>query len=234
MKRPKVLCMIDLSLAPRALDPLRQVAEVEHLLADPPMLLQRIGEYDAFFGNADLKLDRSVIERARRLKVVATPSTGTDHLDVKALEERGITLLALTREYALLDTFTATAECAWGLLLACLRRIPAGFEAVRRGDWARERFTGRQLSGKTLGVLGVGRLGKMTVEYGKAFRMRVLGCDPKSFHIPGVEQVDFNGLLAQSDVISIHVHLRDDTRGMISREAFARMKGGVVIVNTSR
>src|SRR5512141_3226858 len=100
-------------------------------------------------------------------------------------EQRGIPLIALTKEYDLINTFTATAECAWGLLIACLRRIPAGLDAVRRGEWARARFTGRQLSGKTLGVLGVGRLGRMVVEYGKAFRMRVIGCDLKPFDIAG-------------------------------------------------
>ena len=226
--------MIDLRLETGALAPLRKVARVDHLPADRATLLKRIGDYDAFLGNADLKFDQPVIQRAQRLKVVASPSTGTDHLDVKALEKRGVALLSLTREYALLDTFTATAECAWGLLIACVRQLPAAFETVRRGDWARERFTGRQLSGKTLGVLGIGRLGKMTVEYGKAFRMRVLGCDPKPIRIAGVEQVDFDALLAQSDVISIHVHLRDDTRGLFSRKAFAKMKRDVVIVNTSR
>lgn len=102
------------------------------------------------------------------------------------------------------------------------------------GDWARERFTGSQLAGKTLGVLGVGRLGRMVVEYGKAFRMRVLGCDLKDFSIPHVEAVDFETLLRESDVISIHLHLNDSTRRIISREAFMKMKNGVVLVNTSR
>ena len=175
-----------------------------------------------------------VIDRARRLRVVAGPSTGTDHFDVKLLAERGIELLTLTREYDLLDTFTATAECAWGLLLACLRTIPKGLEEVRRGNWAREQLIGRQLSGRTLGVLGVGRLGKMVVEYGKAFRMEVLGCDLKPVSIPGVRQVDFDTLLSESDVISIHIHLDDSTAGLISREAFAKMKDGVVLINTSR
>jgi len=232
--RPKVLCMVDLTLCPQALDPLREVAEVDHLPIDRRLLLERIGEYDAYFGHTDIQLDREIIDRAERLRVVAGPSTGTDHFDVKLLEERGIDLLSLTQEYELLDTFTATAECAWGLLLACLRRIPAGFEQVRRGNWAREQFTGTQLSQKTLGVLGVGRLGKMVVEYGKAFRMRVLGCDLKPFSIPGVSQADFDTLLRESDVISIHVHLNDSTRGLISREAFEKMKNGVVLINTSR
>jgi len=234
MSRPKLLSMIDLSFCPDALDPIKEVADVDELPVDRELLLERIGEYDAYFGHTDIRLDKEVIDRAGRLKVIGAPSTGTDHIDVKLLEERGIKLIALTREYELLDTFTATAECGWGLLLACVRRIPYHFESVRRGRWGDARYFGRQLSCKTLGVVGVGRLGKMTVEYGKAFRMRVLGCDPLDFAIPGVERVDFDTLLRESDVICLHVHLRENTRNLLSREAFARMKDGVVIINTSR
>jgi len=235
MSRYRVLCMEDLSLSPKALACVEELADVDYLPPDRQALLEHIGEYDAYFGGALVQFDREVVDRADRLKVVATPSTGTDHIDVNALRERGIDLIALTYEYDVLDTFTATAEGGWGLLLACMRRIPAALDAVRRGDWARGRgFTSYQLSGKTLGVLGVGRLGKMVVEYGKAFRMRVLGCDPKPFNIAGVERVDFDKLLAESDVISVNVHLNDETRGLLSREAFAKMKNGVVIVNTSR
>ena len=232
--RLKILCTVDLKLAPETRDLLQKIADLECIAGTPAALTEHVGDCDAYFGNADVRLDANAIAAARRLKVVATPSTGTDHIDKDALRKRGIALLSLTTEYALLDTFTATAECAWGLLIACMRRIPAALDAVRRGDWARERFTGRQLSEKTLGVVGVGRLGKMVVEYGKAFRMRVLGCDPKPIRIAGVEQVGFDALLSRSDVISIHVHLTDSTRGMFSREAFGKMKPGAVLINTSR
>lgn len=83
-------------------------------------------------------------------------------------------------------------------------------------------------------MLGVGRLGKMVCEYGKAFRMRVLGCDVKPFDIPGVEAVDFDTLLRESDVVSIHIHLRPENYQLFSGEAFARMKTGAILVNTSR
>lgn len=226
--------MLDLKLCPDALTPLRVIATVEHLPADSDSLLQHIAEFDALLVNADLRVDADMVARAERLRVVATPSTGTDHIDIAALKAHGIELLGLTTEYDLLDGFTATAECAWGLLLACLRRIPSGFEAVRAGDWAREVFTGRQLSGKTLGIVGVGRLGRMVAEYGKAFRMRVLGCDPRDFAIDGVERVDFQTLLTESDTISIHVHLTDDTRHLFNSAAFASLKHGVILINTSR
>ncbi len=235
MSRPKVLCMADLELLSDALVPVEKLADVDYMAPDREALLGRIGEYDAYYCACDVRLDREIVERASRLKVVITPSTGTDHIDREALQERGIAFLALTYEYDMLDTFTATAEHSWGLLLACMRRIPAALDAVRQGRWARWRgFLSHQLSCKTLGVLGVGRLGKMVVEYGKAFRMRVLGCDPKDFDIPRVHRVDYDTLLAESDVISLHVHLTNETRRLLSREAFAKMKDGVIIINTSR
>ena len=235
MKKFKVLWSLEeKDLAPESVEPVAKLAEIDYLPNDRAVLLERIGKCDAYFATVKPRLDREAIDRAVRLKVVATSSTGTDHIDVKALEERGIALLSLKEEYEVLDTFTATAEGAWGLLLVCLRRIPAALAEVRKGHWAQTKYMSWQLSGKTLGVLGVGRLGKMVVEYGKAFRMRVLGCDLKPFDIPGVERVDFDTLLAESDVISLHIHLDDETRGIISRQAFAKMKDGVVIVNTSR
>ena len=234
MSRPKLLSMLDLSFCPDALDPVREVADVDELPVDRSLLLERIGEYHAYFGHTDIQLDREVIDRAKRLKVIGAPSTGTDHIDIDLLEQRGIKLITITREYELLDRFSATAECGWALLLACMRRIPYHFESVREGRWGDARYFGHQLGYKTLGVVGVGRLGKMTAEYGKAFRMRVLGCDPVASEIPGVEQVDFDTLLRESDVICIHVHLRENTRNMFDRAAFAKMKDGVVISNTSR
>jgi D-3-phosphoglycerate dehydrogenase len=227
--------MVDMSLCPEVPDLLSEVAEVEYCPApDRDLLLDRIGDTDIYYGHTDVILDREVVDRAKRLKVVGAPSTGTDHIDIDLLGQRGIKLIALTHEYELLDRFSATAECGWGLLLACVRRIPYHQESVRQGRWAESRYVGNQLGGKTLGVIGVGRLGKMTVEYGKAFRMRVLGCDPADFSIPGVERVNFDTLLAESDVISLHLHLRENTRNLLGRDEFAKMKEGVVIINTSR
>ena len=108
-------------------------------------------------------------------------------------------------------------------------------QSVLNGKWQSELFRGRQLSQqRTLGVLGVERLGKMTVEYGKAFRMRVLGCDLKEIHIPSVEQVDFDTLLQKSDIISIHIHMTPENYHLFNEKTFAKMKEGAVLVNTSR
>ena len=226
--------MVDLSPAPEALETLRQAADVDCMEANRDALLEIIGRYDAFWGHTDVKLDKEVLDRAGRLKVITTASTGTNHIDQQEAARRGIRVLSITRDYKLLDTFTATAECAWMLMLACHRHLRGAVRHVLEGGWKLGQFSGRQLSEETLGVLGVGRLGKMTVEYGKAFRMRVLGCDKVPCDIEDVEPVDFNTLLAESDALSIHIHMSAENYHLFNERAFTNMKDGAVLVNTSR
>lgn len=230
----KVLCMADISAAPWVLGLLQAVATVEVAQADRQVLEERIHEFDAYFATLQVRVDAGIIRRATRLRAIATPSTGTDHIDVREAEAAGIVVLSLKDDHELLERITATAELAWGLLLACVRRLPWAFAAAQRGDWARDRYRGHQLAYKTLGILGYGRLGRMVAEYGKAFRMQVIACDVRPFSAPGVERVDLDTLLARADVLSIHIHLSEENRGLLSRAAFARMKPGIVIINTSR
>lgn len=233
-QQQRILCMIDLSGAPEALAAMKQVAHVDVREPDRKVLLDIIGQYDAFWGHVNLKVDKAVLDRAARLKVINTASTGTDHIDTDEASRRGIEVLSLTQDYGLLEQFTATAECAWMLMMACQRKLRALTTHVLAGGWDSQAFMGTQLSGKTLGVLGVGRLGKMTVEYGKAFGMRVLGCDLKPFDVPGVEPVDHDTLWRESDAISVHIHMLPENYHLINEDVFSRMKPGSVLVNTSR
>lgn len=234
MPQWRILCTVGLPLKPDALRPLEEVADVDYAEARRDLLLERIGVYDGYFASAYVRVDKKILDRATHLKVIATPGTGTDHIDVDEALRRGIVVMSIATDYEVLDTFSATAEMAWCLLLSCIRRLPAAFEAAKRGDWARERFSGHQLRGRTLGVLGYGRLGKMVARFGQGFGMRVLACDKRDFESPDVERVDFDTLLAQSDVLTIHIHLTEDNRGLLSREVLAKMKPGIVIINTSR
>lgn len=232
--KPRILCMQDLSLTPGAKEIIEEAGDVEYQPSERSILLERIADFDAYWSDITVKIDKAVLEQAQRLKVVNVAATGTDHIDKTELARRGIRLLCIAKDYGLLDTFTATAECAWMLMLACHRRFREATGAALKGNWDRESFRGEQLSGRTLGVLGVGRLGKMTVEYGKGFRMRVLGCDHLPFEIERVERVDFDTLLRESDAISIHIHMLPENYHLFNEETFARMKDGAVLVNTSR
>lgn len=233
---PRVLCCWTPELGDALLGDLPRAASIEWATPSRELLTTRLGEFDAYLATLHVRLEREMIERAARgrLRVVATPSTGLDHLDLAALEAHGVRLLSLRGENDLLNRVTSTAEQAWGLLLAAMRRLPAAHAAACRGEWARDRYRGIQLSGRTLGVFGVGRLGTMVARYGVAFGMRVLGCDPKPFNLPGVERVSLDDLLRSSDVISVHVHLTPENHHLLGAAQFARMKPGVVIINTSR
>ena len=197
-------------------------------------LLENIGSFDGYITSLKIRLDEEVLERATALKAVFTPSTGLDHIDLEAARKRGIPVFATKNDMDILERITATAEMALALLLAAVRRVPWAHQAAMDGIWARERFRGHQLSGKTMGILGYGRLGTMMAQYAKALRMDVIACDIKPIHAEGVRQVSFEELLAESDVISVHLHLNDTTTGMLDAAAFSKMKDGVVIVNTAR
>jgi D-3-phosphoglycerate dehydrogenase len=252
-----MLCMVDLRLAPEALERLQRAFEVtysptvegsvvagkERGQAAQAVAARHIDAAEIYWGHTDIYLGEDLIARALHLRVVATASTGTDHLDRAALEARGVTILSITKDFALLDTFTATAECAWMLMLACHRNLlAASANVTQAGRWRAEDYLGHQLSGETLGVYGMGRLGKMTAAFGLAFRMRVLACDVVPFEHPGVEAVSFECLLRESDAISIHVHLDQvlpdgstiNNRGRFDSKALSQMKPGCVLVNTSR
>lgn len=214
---------------------LNDIAEWTFLPPDPGLLLLRIAEFDAYLCSLKVRVTREAIDRAAgKLSVIVTPTTGHDHIDWEYAASKGIALLSLRGQEDLLDGITATAELAWGLLIGVARNVPWAFDNVKRGDWGRDAFRGRQLSGLTLGILGYGRLGKMMAEYGRAFRMNVIACDVQPFASDFVRQVSFDELLAASDALSLHVHLTPENRGLIGREALARMKPGAILINTSR
>jgi D-3-phosphoglycerate dehydrogenase len=242
LDRPRLLCMMDMNMVPESLTRLREVAEVDCVAPDPAILRRTIGDYDVLWTHLHAPVDADVLARAGRLKLIATATTGTDHIDIAAARQRGIEVLSIKEEYELLEGFTATAELAWTLLLMCVRNMRPMLRTGLSGSWEeRESLRGRQLSNMTLGVLGFGRLGKNTARYGRAFCRRVLACDVRPFRevfqgwpAEGVVPVDFETLLRESDAISIHIHMTPENRHLFNAAVFARMKPGSVLINTSR
>lgn len=232
--KAKILCLSEVAHCPHVLDPLREVAEVCVRPARQDILLAEIVNYDAYFAGLCVRVDREVLDKTGKLRVIATPSTGLDHIDLEAAAEHNVAVLSLKNDREFLDGVTATAELAWGLLLACVRKVPSSFGAACNGEWARDRFRGHQLSGKTFGILGYGRLGAMVAEYAKAFRMRVLAHDIREQVTEGVAFVDKETLFRESDVVSVHVHLTKETIGLVGQREFEWMKDEAILVNTSR
>ena len=235
MPRVRILCNCPVDHLPEVKRALESIGEVRYAQHTYQELLEAIGAYDALVPSLDIALDEKLLGRARRLRLIATPSTGTDHIDLKCTTKLGITVLSLKDDYEFLKGVAATAEHAFGLMLAIVRRTPFAFASVRGGGWHSQDFRGRELLDKTLGIIGYGRLGEMMARYGHAFGMRILACDPyKTAGEPFVKQVDFGTLLRCSDIITIHVHLNDETRNMMSDFAFSQVKPGSYLVNTSR
>jgi D-3-phosphoglycerate dehydrogenase / 2-oxoglutarate reductase len=219
----------------RALAMLRSCREVvlnrgggdpSHLLDSAEILIVRL----------KFLLDKTFLERAPKLKLIATGTTGLDHIDLSTANARGIIVLSLRGETAFLSTVTATAEHTWALLLALLRHIPEAHRSVINGEWDRTPFFGRELQGQTLGIVGLGRIGRMVAQYGLAFRMRVIGYDPyASGWVEGVGKVgNLNELIHNAVIISVHVPLSEETLGLIGKTQFSSMKRGSILLNTSR
>ena len=231
----KILNMADISQFSNVLAPLNDIAHITTLQPRPSLLANRIGEYDAYIATLKVRVDAEVLSNAPRLKVIATPSTGLDHIDMDLCSAGNIAVLSLKEETEFLDSVTATAELAWGLLLSVARHIPWTFQAACNGHWARDEFRGTQLSGKTLGILGLGRLGHIVAQYAHAFRMNVIACDIAPVDPPEyVEMTDFDTLIANSDVLSLHIHLTDDNHHLIHEGVFRQMKSSAILINTSR
>jgi D-3-phosphoglycerate dehydrogenase len=229
-----VVNTLDLVGAPDAAAELEAVARLVSLPPDRQQVLKAMAQADAYLANARIVIDDQFLDAAPRLRVIGSPSTGTDHMDLKAIDARGITRFDIAREYDLINSFTATSELAFALLLAVNRQLKPALAAAETGAWPRDRFTGFQLHGKTLGILGLGRLGTISSRIGRGFGMRVIAHDIRSVQAPDVEMVSFDQLVREADILTIHIHLTSQTDGLIGENVFRRMKPTAILVNTSR
>ncbi|MDP1719080.1 MAG: NAD(P)-dependent oxidoreductase [bacterium] len=184
------------------------------------------------------KIDKSWMDKMPKLKIIASPTTGLNHIDVAEVERRGIKLITLRGHTEFLDKITSTAEETLGLMLALARKIPQAHEHVKAGGWNRDQFKGYQLAGQTLGILGLGRLGRMVAKYARALGMNVIACDPnvsrEDKEKQGVRKVESDELFKTSDILSAHVLLTDETHNLIKADHLKMMKSSAYLVNTAR
>jgi D-3-phosphoglycerate dehydrogenase / 2-oxoglutarate reductase len=220
----------------KAISCLREVSQLDTIIPDAQMISQMLPLYDVYFATLKIKLSKRLLENCPDLKVIATPSTGTDHLPMSYLKSRGIKVISLRQHPELIKKITSTAELTWGLLLSLIRHIPASFASVQAGGWRRDDFIGHQLSGKTLGIIGYGRLGEIVANYGLAFGMRVIAYEVNSSIMVsrGIIRTGLNELLEQSDIISLHIHLDQQNIGFLGADKMDKMKKDAIVINTSR
>jgi D-3-phosphoglycerate dehydrogenase len=230
----KILITEPEGYAPEALAIYRRLGEVKLGLEDGARLCEEAREAEALVVRLGFTIDAPLIRAAPSLRAVVSPTTGLDHLDLEALGAAGIEVISLRGETAFLRSIAATGELTWALVLAVHRRLVAAAADVRGGRWRRDPFRGRDLRGKTLGVLGVGRVGEMVAGYGRAFGMEVLGHDVRPFDAAFAEPVGWDALFARADVLSVHLPLDASTRGAVGAREIGMMKPGAVLVNTAR
>jgi D-3-phosphoglycerate dehydrogenase len=196
-------------------------------------LLELIPKFEAIIVRSPTKVTSTVIEHAQRLKFIGRAGVGVDNIDVEAATKRGIVVMNSPR-----SNTVSTAEHTLALMLAMAREIPRAHSTVAAGKWERESFRGVELYGKTLGVIGLGRVGREVASRAVAFGMNVVAFDPlvdaADAWVAGTKQVSFEELILVSDWITVHTPLDAATRGMIGPTEIAAMKTGVFLVNVAR
>jgi D-3-phosphoglycerate dehydrogenase len=205
----------------------------ERLGLSPEALRACIGGYDAIITRSGTTVDRALLEAAPQLKLVARAGVGIDNVDVEAASERGVIVVN-----APFGNTNSAAEHTLALLLSACRHVPAACASLKAGEWKRARFTGVELKGKTVGVIGLGKVGGRVAARLKAFECEVLGCDPylsaKRAQDLGVRLVDLAELCRSCDILTVHTPLNDETKGMIGAPQVALMKDGVILLNVAR
>jgi D-3-phosphoglycerate dehydrogenase len=192
-----------------------------------------IGEYDALLVRSQTKVTADLLAAAGRLKVIGRAGVGVDNVDVPAATARGIVVLNAPEGNTI-----STAEHTWALLMAVARLVPQACQTLKAGKWDRKSFVGVELSGKTLGVVGLGRVGGQVAQRALAFGMRVLAYDPylsaERAEKAGVEVATIEQIVREADFLTVHTPLTPETRHLFGEKEFAAMKPGVRIVNCAR
>ena len=197
-------------------------------------LKERINDYDALIVRSATKVTGDVLEGSSRLKIIGRAGSGVDNIDVPAATKRGIVVANAPDSNSV-----AAAEHALALLMAQVRNIPQAYMSLKGGKWERSKFGGVEVTGKTLGIVGLGRIGMLVAQRARGLRMDVIAYDPyvagERFRENGIQQAEsLEEVYSKADFITVHMPRTPDTLGMINDEAFSKMKDGVRIVNAAR
>jgi D-3-phosphoglycerate dehydrogenase len=230
--RPVVLIAEELS--PATLEALGPDFEIRQCNgADRDELLSAVADADALLVRSATKVDVEALGAAKQLKVVARAGVGLDNVDVKAATQQGVMVVN-----APTSNIVSAAELAVALMLAAARNVAPASQALKQGEWKRSRYTGTELYEKTVGIVGLGRIGVLVAQRLSAFGMKVIAFDPyvqagRAAQM-GVRLVTLDELLAESDFMSVHLPKTSETVGLIGEEQLARVKPSLVLVNAAR
>jgi D-3-phosphoglycerate dehydrogenase / 2-oxoglutarate reductase len=230
----KPVVLIAEELSPATIDALGPDFEIRYCNgSDRSELLTAISDVDAILVRSATKVDMEALEAAKRLKVVARAGVGLDNVDVKAATQVGVMVVN-----APTSNIVSAAELAVGLMLAAARHVSPAHAALQNGEWKRSRYTGIELYEKTVGIVGLGRIGVLVAQRLSAFGMRVIAYDPyvqagRAAQM-GVRLVSLDELLAEADFMSVHLPKTPETIGLIGTDQLAKVKSDLVLVNAAR
>jgi D-3-phosphoglycerate dehydrogenase len=209
------------------IEKIKQLGSVE--LATPADLLQKVADADVLIVRSATIVTRELLSAALKVKIVARAGVGLDTIDVKACEERGIKIINTPGASS-----AAVAELAIGMMFALARKIPFLHAKMKNGVWDKKNGVGIELAGKTLGLVGFGKIAQEVAKRARALGMEVIAYTDYGFQSELARAAGLEELLAKSDFVSIHVPMNEKTKGMIGAEHIAKMKKGAFIVNTAR
>jgi len=199
----------------------------------PEELMKIIPDYDGIIIRSETKLKGDLIEAGKRLKVIGRAGIGLDNVDLPVATKKGVVVMNTPQENAI-----AAAEHTIAMILSISRKIPQATASMKAGKWEKKKFMGVELYNKTLGLIGIGVIGTIVADRARGLKMKVIGYDPylskEVAEKKGVDVVSLDELLGRSDFISVHTPLTDETRNLIDKRAFPKMKKGVILVNCAR
>jgi D-3-phosphoglycerate dehydrogenase len=217
-----------------SLNRLKEAADVETCYKLPKEeLTKKVSEIEALVVRSETKVTKEILEPAKRLQVIARAGVGVDNIDVDAATRKGIVVINSPEGNTL-----AAAEHTMALMLAMARKVPQAYQSLRSGKWERSRFVGTELYGKTLGIIGLGKIGKEVAFRARSFKMKLLGFDPflkpeqaaeMEVNLTSLEQV-----LRESDFVTIHVPLMAETKNLLNAQTLSQMKRGSYLINCAR
>ena len=232
----KFQVLISDPLSQEGIDILQSHAEVQvdiKTRLTPQEFMDIIGEYDALVIRSGTQVTKDVIEKAHRLKVIGRAGVGVDNVDIDAATEKGIIVMNTPGGNTI-----STAEQTWALLLSLARNTAQANESLRQGRWDRKKYTGSEIFGKSLGIIGLGRIGSVVGTRALSFGMKVLAYDPftskENIEMLGFKPVTLDELFEQSDFITLHTPKTEETYHLINDNTIAKMKKGVRIINCAR
>jgi D-3-phosphoglycerate dehydrogenase / 2-oxoglutarate reductase len=216
-----------------SIEKMRKIGKVAAKRMERAKLLKTVRNIDVLVVRIETKVNKELILNAKKLRGVISTTTGLNHIDMEALKLRDIPVFSLHGTHSV-----STAEHAIALLFSAARNIPSAHTHIIGGQWKRWKYIGTELTGKTLGILGIGRVGTEVAQRARGLKMKVIAYDPfvnkKEITKRGGQKVSWNTFLKKSDFITLHAPLTEKTRGILGKKEIEKMKHGIIIINTAR